>query len=135
LNDLNGQSFLELLNFEPPLGVRRFERSEAVELLERLEPALFDEHQGITHSAKLKKRIRKILTGTSVPLDLPPKGRLRVGLRPNTPGAPGIAAKRSPLINRDSKVPPVISHGEHRCAKQSNPGKSLLKRRLTQVSK
>ena len=54
LNDLNGCSIAW---------------SEAVELLERLEPALFDEHQGITHSAKLKKRIRKLLTGTSVPLD------------------------------------------------------------------
>jgi hypothetical protein len=45
-NGLNGQSFLELLNFEPPQGVKRFELSEAVELLERLEPVLFAKHQG-----------------------------------------------------------------------------------------
>jgi hypothetical protein len=52
------------LNFEPPQGV---ERSRAVELLERLEPvSAIRDH---TFREGLKKGIRKILTGTSVPLD------------------------------------------------------------------
>ena len=50
---------LELLNLEPPLGVRRFELSEAVELLERLEPALFDEHQGSHISGGIEKGNKK----------------------------------------------------------------------------
>jgi hypothetical protein len=71
-----------------------------------------------------------------VPLDLPPNGRLQVGLRPNTPGAPGIPAKRSPLINRGSKVKPLsaIKRGAALC-QTVQLTKSLLKRRLTQVSK
>jgi hypothetical protein len=39
--------------------VKRFERSEAVELLERLEPALFDEHQGPQIPRGLKKGNKK----------------------------------------------------------------------------
>ena len=45
---------------------------EPVEPLER--PVGF---RGITHSARIEKGIRKILTGTSVPLALPANGRLR----------------------------------------------------------
>src|SRR5262249_18014893 len=49
--------------------LERLERSAAVERLERLEPALFNEHQGIAKSARIETGNKKILTGTSVPLD------------------------------------------------------------------
>src|SRR5262245_60496188 len=55
--------------------LERLKRSEAVEPFDRTQGRLFGtsgtgsvfgKHQGITHSARLKKGIRKILTGTSV---------------------------------------------------------------------
>jgi hypothetical protein len=68
------------LNFEPP---QRFERSEAIEpfdrtqgklleRLERLERHSFENRGASIRESKVreeKKGIRKILTGTSVPLD------------------------------------------------------------------
>jgi hypothetical protein len=52
-----------------PRAPKRLKRSEAVERLERLERALLGKHQGSHIPRGLKKGIRKILTGTSLPLD------------------------------------------------------------------
>ena len=69
-----------------------------------------------------------------MPLDLPPNGRLQVGLRPSTPGAPGIPAKRSPLINRGSKVKPLsaIKRGAALC--QNSPIDQIFAKAPTHTS-